>query len=220
MESRHAYHHGDLRLALVEAAEQLVRDAGAEVFSLREAARSVGVTPNASYRHFEDKGALLTEVARRGFLAMAKRMTHALESLKTSTLKSKQRASDSFIRIGEAYVEFALAEPELFRVMFGRYGVRCMAPHEQLERSPYQMLAQALDEMLHVGACSKESRVGAELRAWTVVHGFACLAIDGATLYPSNTARATALRSVLEFAVRGLARAQPQVSVRAVTRGQ
>jgi AcrR family transcriptional regulator len=204
METRAAYHHGDLRTALVDAAEQLVRDAGSDVFSLREAARVVGVTPNASYRHFADKSALLTEVARRGFLALAQRMTQSLECSGAKSV-SKRRARERFVRIGEAYVEFARAEPELFRVMFGKHGACCMEPSEQREHSPYDILTRVLNEMLRVGACSEEAREGAELRAWSVVHGFACLTIDGVTPYASNAACASVLRSVLEFTAKGLA---------------
>ena len=60
---REGYHHGDLRNALLEAAVRLVAQKGPEGFSLREAAREVGVSPAAAYRHFADKLALLTALA-------------------------------------------------------------------------------------------------------------------------------------------------------------
>jgi AcrR family transcriptional regulator len=61
-----AYHHGDLRNALVAAAVQLVERGGEASFSLREAAREVEVSPNAAYRHFDDKSALMTAAAAEG----------------------------------------------------------------------------------------------------------------------------------------------------------
>jgi AcrR family transcriptional regulator len=57
------FHHGDLSSALVKAAKQIIERKGIEAFALREAARNVGVSANAAYRHFEDKDALLSAVA-------------------------------------------------------------------------------------------------------------------------------------------------------------
>jgi AcrR family transcriptional regulator len=64
------YHHGDLRRALVDAALALVQERGAEGFTLREAARRVGVSQTAPYRHFETKEALLAAVAEEGFTTL------------------------------------------------------------------------------------------------------------------------------------------------------
>ena len=75
---RAPYHHGDLRNALVAAAAQMVERDGEERFSLREAARSVGVTANAAYRHFADRSALLTAVAASGFEELSRRMGAAM----------------------------------------------------------------------------------------------------------------------------------------------
>jgi AcrR family transcriptional regulator len=207
MEERSTYHHGELRAALVNTAEQLIRKFGADAFSLRENARVIGVTPNACYRHFPDKGALLTEVSKRGFHAMAIRMNKATARADRTPKRTseKRRATERFIFLGEAYVDFARVETELFRVMFGPHGASCMTEAEKQVHSPYRLLGQALDQLVQVGVFSKACRTGAELRAWTVVHGFACLVIDGATVYPSKASERAALRSVLEFAVRGLA---------------
>lgn len=64
---RDGYHHGDLRNALVASAVRLIETSGTSSFSLREAAREVGVSANAAYRHFDDKSALMTAVAAFGF---------------------------------------------------------------------------------------------------------------------------------------------------------
>ncbi|MDC0678471.1 TetR/AcrR family transcriptional regulator [Sorangium atrum] len=67
-DAKAAYHHGDLRNALVETATELVRTSGAEGFSLRDAARTLGVSANATYRHFDSKSALLTAVASADYV--------------------------------------------------------------------------------------------------------------------------------------------------------
>jgi AcrR family transcriptional regulator len=75
------YHHGDLRNALIEQAVKLLEETGAESFSLREAARLVGVTANAAYRHFADKSDLLTAVAEVGLSRMERGIVRAITAV-------------------------------------------------------------------------------------------------------------------------------------------
>src|SRR5512142_3557657 len=72
------YHHGNLRNALLAAALKLVSTRGVEGFSLREAARVVGVSAAAAYRHFEDRSALLKALAHEGLARLALRMEEAI----------------------------------------------------------------------------------------------------------------------------------------------
>lgn len=200
---KRSYHHGDLRRALVDAAVELVETKGAEAFSLREAAREVGVSANATYRHFPDKRALLGAVARVG-----------LDRLSDSMRRSQSRAARSsgppsiarFKATGRAYVAFAGEHPELFRLIFGPPEQRELAPPEGEHPSPYELLGLALDDLVEDGRLSTSDRKGAELRAWTVVHGFAALGIgdDADTRLGSRRERAASLESLLDFVVRGL----------------
>ncbi len=96
------YHHGDLRAALLDAALELLDDP--EAFSLRAVARRAGVSPNAPYRHYEDKEALLAAVAAHGFDRLADRLD----------------AAGTHADMAQAYVAFALEHPGLFRLMYGR----------------------------------------------------------------------------------------------------
>jgi AcrR family transcriptional regulator len=84
-QARDAYHHGDLRNALVASAVRLIEASGPGAFSLREAAREVGVSANAAYRHFDDKSALITAVAADGFARLAERMRRAMASASGSS---------------------------------------------------------------------------------------------------------------------------------------
>src|SRR5512138_2569100 len=104
---RLVYHHGDLRRALVEAALDLVRMRGPEGFTLREAARRVGVSQTAPYRHFETKEALLAAVAEEGFRALHHRLAEAAASAGPDPLE-RLRAQ------GIASFEFYVAEPARF----------------------------------------------------------------------------------------------------------
>jgi AcrR family transcriptional regulator len=198
------YHHGDLRNALVETALRLVAERGPEGFSLREAARAVGVSPGAAYRHFADKAALLGALSADGHARMVATMEHALAHLPEEP-GSAARAIASFLAIGAAYVEFAVAHPSHFRVMFGPFkpgedDLACLAAQG---RDTYQILVDVLDGLVAIGVVLPEARIGAELPVWSHVHGLASLLVDGAlTLSPSE--RYDALRHAGHVLLRGL----------------
>jgi len=124
--ARDAYHHGDLRNALVASAVRLIEQGGEAAFSLREAARDVGVSANAAYRHFDDKTALLTAAAAGGLERLSALMQAAMDRAGKSGGR-ESLAIARFRAVGRAYVEFALAHPELFRLMFSGSGVECLA---------------------------------------------------------------------------------------------
>lgn len=148
--STRAYHHGDLRAALLDAADALL-EAG-EV-SLREAARMAGVSPAAAYRHFADKEALLAALAARHFAQFG-------AALAGAGIKAQ----------GPAYVRFALERPGRFRLMFGPLLNRA-GSHPELRAA-----ADAAFERLAQAAGGR----AAGIRAWALVHGLAHLLLDGA----------------------------------------
>jgi AcrR family transcriptional regulator len=199
---RATYHHGDLRNALLEEAARLVGERGAEGFSLREAARAVGVSPTAAYRHFADKTALLAAVASDGFSRLAAAMEKATARV-VAPAGSKARASATLAAVGEAYVEFALRHPARYRVMFGPWmgeAGDCAPGVGPSGKDPYQLLVAALDGLVESGAVRAEARAGAEVVAWSAVHGLAALLVDGLLdLGPRERAGASRLvvRSVL-----------------------
>ncbi|MBS7810022.1 TetR/AcrR family transcriptional regulator [Roseococcus pinisoli] len=153
------YHHGDLRSALIEAAETLL-DAGGEV-SLREAARMAGVTPTAAYRHFADKDALLAELAVRGFSEFGRALGEA----------AARAPGQALVALGRAYIRFALARPGRFRLMFGPMLARLTPRHPELHEASGRAF-----EALQGAAGSRDEA----LRNWGMVHGLAHLLLDGA----------------------------------------
>ena len=204
-QTREAYHHGDLRNALVASAVRLIEQGGEAAFSLREAARDVGVSANAAYRHFDDKSALLTAAAAGGLEQLASRMLKAMDRAAESG-GNERPAIARFKAVGRAYVEFALAHPELFRLMFSGSGVACLATSAAglTTPKPWDLLGRALDALVADGLLPAGRREGAELKAWSVVHGFAALALAGHAAVPTGQQRHAALESALEFAVQGL----------------
>src|ERR1700712_1278902 len=110
MSPKAAYHHGDLRTALVRAAMELLEGRGETALSLRAVARRAGVSSAAPYRHYADREALVSAVAAVGYRELAERLAVAHPSPSTP----EQLAS-----VAIAYVQFALERPALFRIMFG-----------------------------------------------------------------------------------------------------
>ncbi len=171
--ARRPYHHGDLRRALVAAALDLVRLRGAEGFTLREAARHVGVSQTAPYRHFASRDELLAGVAEEGFRELHRRLEEVAASAGPDPLP-RLRA------LGEAAFEFYVADAARFRVMFG--------PAARKDR--YPALAEAwgrvnavLLEALVASQRAGEIRAGDPLEIGlttsAMVHGLAGLVLDG-----------------------------------------
>ena len=203
--AKNAYHHGDLRNALVLTAVRLIETGGLDEFSLRATAREVGVSANAAYRHFADKSDLLTAVAQHGFEQLGRRMRRAMSATRTGK-NPADLAVNRFKATGRAYVDFALAHPELFEVMFGRSGAHPVTPRDPADdkAGTYALLGSALDELVTHGVLAPASRPGAEFKAWVTVHGFSRLCLDGAVQLQSATMRADELESLLDFAVAGI----------------
>jgi AcrR family transcriptional regulator len=152
------YHHGDLRPALLRAAARLLEKEGAAALSLRELARRAGVSHNAPYRHFADREALLAALAADGFRLLGEALAGAARR-----------------EMGEAYVRFALAHPQRFRLMFG--GHVSLSRHGELEQaaaSPYQALVAAF--RAEPSIADPETAAAA---AWSLVHGLSHLLLDG-----------------------------------------
>ncbi|MHB8533431.1 MAG: TetR/AcrR family transcriptional regulator, partial [Solirubrobacteraceae bacterium] len=109
-----SYHHGNLAEALVDAALELARAGGPDAIVVREASRRVGVSHNAAYRHFPDRESLLAAVAGRCMERLAALMQLLIGEIAPSDT-SLAAARARLRATGRAYVEFAIAEPGLFR---------------------------------------------------------------------------------------------------------
>jgi AcrR family transcriptional regulator len=200
---RDTYHHGDLRNALVASAARLIETGGPEAFSLREAAREVGVSANAAYRHFDDKSVLMTAVATEGFSQLARHMRGAMEGA-TAGLADGHPSIARFKAVGRAYVEFAIDHGQLFRVMFGARGASCLNAGDPGSETPWTLLGQSLDALVVEGLLDASRRQGAELKAWSVVHGLASLILEGLTKGSTQLEHQALLESLLQFAVIGI----------------
>jgi AcrR family transcriptional regulator len=159
------YHHGDLANAVIAAGLRRVKQRGLEAVSGRELAGAAGVAPSAIYRHFADKDQLRAAISQAAREQLARSMVQP--AVRTLT---KARAAARFRAIGAAYIDFALSEPRLYAAAFAE----CAPPRED-SPSAWGILAEALDALVATGAMPKARRRGAEMVAWSSVHGVATL---------------------------------------------
>ncbi|MGW7364183.1 TetR/AcrR family transcriptional regulator [Streptomyces sp. NPDC054841] len=180
------YHHGDLRNALIAAAVDLATEGGPERVVLREAARRVGVSPTAAYRHFDGQGELLYAVKVHGQQALAEFMERAAAQAPRSG-DPGEAAELRVAALGRGYIAFALAQPGLYRSAFcnpglsgGAAGWDVLAPvGEGPEYRAFVLLTAALDALVATGRMPERNRPGAEAAAWASVHGLSLLLLDG-----------------------------------------
>jgi AcrR family transcriptional regulator len=198
--STSTYHHGNLRPTLVEAAVDLARDQGPDGLVLREVARRVGVSHNAAYRHFADRDELIAEVAQHGLAELVKATQLRLDGV--TTTEPVRRARRRLAELGRGYVDFALAEPGLFRVVFVAYPA-VTDREEKSPPDPLQMLCDCLDDLVAVGWLAADNRPDAEITCWSAVHGFAVLHLEGPLRGSDPVARDLALTHLLTALDRG-----------------
>jgi AcrR family transcriptional regulator len=180
------YHHGNLRQALVVAAESLLREEGAAKLSLRAAARQAGVSQAAPYAHFDSRRALLAAVAAQGFRRLRDNLARAEKGIIGGAERMRHLA--------RGYVRFAVDHPMLFRLMFGAElsgmdGEELRSAGQESYAFIQSAVAARLEE-------SDGGQVGAETAstgAWALVHGLAMLVVDGKIEWPATTSEQNAL---------------------------
>ena len=165
-----SYHHGDLRDTLMEAALASIAAHGTEKLSLRALAREAGVSPTAPYRHFPSKQSLLAALAEQGFLELLARFD-AVAAEPYADLELR------LLALGMAYIEFALANPTSYELMFGSVlgdfsGYR---PLQEAAEGCYRVLYRILEEGLSPESAPDltATRLGGVV--WAAVHGVASL---------------------------------------------
>ena len=171
---RESYHHGALHDALIRAADEILTEKGIEGFSLREAARRAQVSPAAPAHHFGSAAGLLTEVAIAGFDQLSKDLREAGQA--EGSPGQRLRAQ------GKAYVSFALAYPGRFHLMFRHELV--LSQTERLTTAAKACMSE-LETSIVAYLTARKEPINTEtvrarlLGAWSAVHGFSHLALDG-----------------------------------------
>jgi len=168
------YHHGDLRAALLEAAEAMLVESGVERFTLRECARRAGVSHAAPAHHFGDTRGLLTEIAALGFERLSQRMNDYLA--RTGDNPARQLTA-----VGQAYIDFALDHRPQFQLMFRHDRLDATSPRLQsASQASFDALLAALTRVSSADEMATRAFEAKILLAWSAVHGFATLFLEGA----------------------------------------
>ena len=168
MSDPRAYHHGNLRRALLDASLALFAERGSFDFTLRELARKAGVTHNAPYRHFAGKAELLAALRDEGSAMLAAACRERLDGVEGP--RARVRA------LGEAYVRFAMAHPLHFRLVLHNPLGGDAAPAGEA----FPLLRATLAEAQKAGALRDDLNARElALGAWALVHGLASLLVEG-----------------------------------------
>lgn len=216
------YHHGDLKVTLIRASLELIREHGVGALSLREAARRAGVSPSAPYHHFQSRSHLLCEIAIQGFDLLRDHLASIDQGLANDNLPkdlpvppknsgtteaanspSTQQPTETapspsqlnvpakskdvvdplgmLFSTGVAYVDFALAHPEYFKVMF----LAELADAElfpELTNRKFLLLQYLYESLRALQSCGLAPKLPLEslvLTSWSTIHGLSTLMIDG-----------------------------------------
>ncbi|MCP4676499.1 MAG: TetR/AcrR family transcriptional regulator [Deltaproteobacteria bacterium] len=170
---KNAYHHGDLRAALLETTAKIIMEEGIHKVSMRALSNSIGVSRTAPYRHFTDKKSLLCAVAEHGFKLLSAEIKRA-----TNTRGSGVKR---FEKMALAYINFALNNPAYYNLMFGKE-MASDSPPEVLLVAAMAVLEEAV---IVIESCQREGyfrKQDPNMLAnvsWSTVHGLASLLIDG-----------------------------------------
>jgi AcrR family transcriptional regulator len=167
-------HKLETRDAIFRAAAELLDEAGYEAFSLRKLAARIGYTPTTIYRYFHDKDELVGAVMLQGYAAF----TNALRA-------AADRAGDPFARIdalGQAYVEFGLAHPVMYRVLFmQRPDIWLRMPPERVAAvcgsDAFELVVSAVRQAVATGRSRTTHAENASLALWALMHGIVSLCL-------------------------------------------
>ena len=171
---KHAYHHGDLRSALLKAGESVLAETGIEGFSLRRVAREVGVSHSAPAHHFGDAQGLLAALAAEGFTRFLTAMQARQGAVQGADPRTLLTAS------GLGYLDFALGAPALFKLMFGSERVDfCDPALDAAAAAAFEHLASDIARLRGVSPHQDADAMADVMAAWSMVHGFASLLMAG-----------------------------------------
>lgn len=169
--TRKSYHHGDLRAALVGATRRLVEENGPDRFSVSDACRAAGVSTAAPYKHFHDREDMLRAVAYEG-------MERFHDRMRAAAARHAPGSLEAIAAIGLAYIEFAQAEPGVFRLSFGI--ARTHKDHDEMVEQGLRNYAVLLEQLVARSGKTEpdEEVMRLAFPLWTMVHGLAFLLID------------------------------------------
>jgi AcrR family transcriptional regulator len=171
---RKNYHHGHLKNALIKAGMEIISKEGLAGLSLRKVAKKAGVSHAAPYAHFADKQALIAAISTEGYHSLYDQLTAAVAINKGDT----QRI---LMEVGWSYVQFALNDPQRFKVMFS--GIleqeKDYPEFREMALKSFKLLVTLVKDCQEAGSLALDPADMLAVRLWSVVHGFILLLLEG-----------------------------------------
>jgi len=198
-----SYHHGNLRQALLEYGVELAKAGGPDAVVLRDVQRLAGVSNSAAYRHYSDRQALLGAVQAYGMTRLGEAMVASLARVRARQ-PLRRRALARLRATGQAYIDFALAEPGLFRTAFAPGGPAITDDVVAPDRHPFHILQGCIDDLVSTGVLTASRRDGLDEAAWAAVHGLATLLLDGPLSDVTADRRALITERLLDVVADGI----------------
>ncbi|MCW7492497.1 TetR/AcrR family transcriptional regulator [Leptospira sp. 2 VSF19] len=185
---RSSYHHGDLKNSIIKTCHKLLQKKGSTDFSLREVANLSGVSHAAVYRHFQDKEEVLEILSSIGF--------ERLGLLQKKIPQNKANPDDYFVKLGLVYVQFAIKNPNYYKLMFLTKRSNETSILKRSKLKSYAILVRGCRFYLK-SKRRKENHRSFALMAWSLVHGYSNLCLE--TEFPDKESKALK-KSKLEMA--------------------
>jgi len=173
MTKKDSYHHGDLKNALIQAGIEILSREGVNALSLRKVARRAGVSHAAPYAHFADKQALVAAISTEGYKKLYKRVYRAVQRHQGDPLRQ-------FVEAAWAYVEFALTDPDHFKITLS--GVvekeKDYPAFVKISRKSFRLVVELVEAGQRAGILNAGPPDLVAASVWGLVHGFASLILE------------------------------------------
>ncbi|SFV68318.1 Transcriptional regulator, TetR family [hydrothermal vent metagenome] len=170
-----SYHHGNLKEALISESLKMVESGGIASITLRELTNRLGTSRTALYRHFVSKEELLQEVIQAGF--------EKLDTYVFSTLDSDLDLNLKLHDVGKAYIDFAIKNPNLYRMIFGHelkeQREESCDINEREDAPGFHNLVDIIIDAQNANIVKKDDAFMQATVMWSMLHGLSNLLIDG-----------------------------------------
>ena len=169
-----AYHHGDLRNALIKAGAEFLAEEGAKSLSLRKVAARAGVSHSAPYAHFADKETLVAAITTEGFQRLYDRLEATIAANQASP-------AELLVEVAYTYTRFAQELPAYYKLMFSG-----IMEHQQafpdfvlVSKASFQLLVDLVTRCQAAGVLAEGLPELMAVSVWSLVHGFTSLLLEG-----------------------------------------
>jgi AcrR family transcriptional regulator len=173
MPRKKAYHHGDLKNALIAAGADVLSKEGVSALSLRKVAQKAGVSHAAPYAHFADKQALIAAISTEGYKKLYEQIALAADQYRSEPLRR-------FVEASWAYVQFALDEPDQFKVTLSG-----MIEKEQdypafveTAKQTFGLVVEVVEQCQQAGILRQGASDLTAVSVWALIHGFVTLFME------------------------------------------